>query len=64
MLTSGIRFKSFKIKAKSHEVKKKLRFLIKEKNEILNSLGRGYKNSFSRSFILRTVPWKKFFLLN
>ena len=57
MLTSGIRFKSFKIKAKSHEVKKKLRFLIKEKNEILNSLGRGYKNSFSRSFISR---YKKF----
>ena len=57
MLTSGIRFKSFKIKAKSHEVKKKLRFLIKEKNEILNSLGRGYKNSFSKSFISR---YKKF----
>ena len=61
MLTSGIRFKSFKIKAKSHEVKKKLRFLIKEKNEILNSLGRGYKNSFSRSFISRYKKTRKAF---
>ena len=58
MLTSGIRFKSFKIKAKSHEVKKKLGSLIREKNEILNSLGKGYKNSFSRSFISR---YKKFY---
>ena len=58
MLTGGIRFKNYKIKAKSHEVKKKLGSLIKEKNEILNSLGKGYKNSFSRSF---TSRYKKFY---
>ena len=57
MLTSGIRFKNFKIKAKSQEVKKKFKSLIKENNEILNSLGKNYKNSFSKNFISR---YKKF----
>ena len=33
MLTGGIRFKNYKIKAKSHEVKKKLGSLIKEKTK-------------------------------
>ncbi len=53
MLTSGIKFKNFKIKAKSQGVKKKLKFLIKENNEVLNSLGINYKNSYKKNFITR-----------
>ncbi len=58
MLTSGIRFKNFKIKAKSQEVKKKFKFLIKENNEILKSLSKNYKNTFSKNFVSR---YKKFY---
>ncbi len=57
MLTSGIRFKNFKIEAKSQEVKKEFKSLIKKNNEIINSLGKNYKNSFSKKFI---SSYKKF----
>jgi glucose-6-phosphate isomerase len=48
MLTSRISFKNFKSKKiKSSLVKKKLKSLIKEKNEILKSLSKDYKNNFN-----------------
>jgi glucose-6-phosphate isomerase len=48
MLTSRISFKNFKSKkVKSLLVKKKLKSLIKEKNEILKSLSKDYKNNFN-----------------
>ena len=40
MLTKGIRFKNFKIRAKSQEVRRKFKYLIKENNEILKSLSK------------------------
>ena len=49
MLTSRISFKNFKItKKKSPLVKKKLLALIKEKNEIIKSLTKDYKNNFNK----------------
>ena len=57
MLTKGIRFKNFKIRAKSQEVRRKFKYLIKENNEILKSLSKNYKNSFSKNF---TLKYKKF----
>jgi glucose-6-phosphate isomerase len=48
MLTSRISFKNFKSKKiKSSLVRKKLTTLIKEKNEILKSLSKDYKNNFN-----------------
>ena len=48
MLTSRISFKNFKSKkVKSLLVRKKLTTLIKEKNEILKSLSKDYKNNFN-----------------
>jgi len=48
MLTSRISFKSFKLtKKKSPLVKKKLLALVKEKNEIIKSLTKDYKNNFN-----------------
>ncbi len=48
MLTSGINFINFKTKKKTIIVKKKLNSLIKEKNQILESLTKNYKNSFNK----------------
>ncbi len=48
MLSTRISIKNFKSeKAKSLLVKKKLTILIKEKNEILKSLSKDYKNNFN-----------------
>ena len=49
MLTSRISFKNFKLtKKKSPLVKKKLLALVKEKNEIIKSLTKDYKNNFNK----------------
>ena len=48
MISSRISFKNFKSKkVKSLLVRKKLTTLVKEKNEILNSLSKDYKNNFN-----------------
>ena len=53
MLTSGIYFKNFKKNKKTNiaQVKKKLLLLFKEKNYILDSLKKNYKDSFSKKII-------------
>ncbi len=57
MLTDGINFKNFNVKAKPQLVKKKFELLIKENNEVLKSLGKNYQNSFSKNFVSK---YKKF----
>ena len=53
MLTSGIYFKNFKNNKKTNnsQVKKKLLLLSKEKNYILDSIKKNYKDSFSKIII-------------
>jgi glucose-6-phosphate isomerase len=51
MLTSGINFTSFKKKAKTSSVKKKLQIILKENNQIIKSLSSNYKNSFNKKQI-------------
>ena len=48
MLTSGISFVNFKLKVKSHKLKKKLNSIIKDKNQVIESLSKNYKNSFNK----------------
>ena len=48
MLTAGIKFKNFTHKNKSSKLKKLFLNLISEDNQILNSLKKSYKNSFSK----------------
>ena len=49
MLTPRISFKNFKLtKKKSPLIKKKLLALVKEKNEIIKSLTKDYKNNFNK----------------
>ena len=51
MLTDGINFKNFNVKAKPQLVKKKFELLIKQNNEVLKSLSKNYQNSFSKNFV-------------
>ena len=62
MLTSGIYFKNFKKnkKTNSFQVKKKLLLLFKEKNYILDSLKKNYKDSFSKKIINKYKKYSTF----
>ena len=62
MLTSGIYFKNFKKNKKTNtsQVKKKLLLLFKEKNYILDSLKKNYKDSFSKKIINRYKKYSTF----
>ena len=46
MITSGIFFKNFKVKKKNSKIKKNLKDLIGEHNNILQSLHKNYKDQF------------------
>jgi len=48
MITPGIFYKNFKINKIDSNIKKKLRTLINEKNQVLQSLSIGYKDSFNK----------------
>ena len=47
MLTPRIKYESFHIKKKNLKVRKNLTFILKEKNQIIESLSKNYKNSFT-----------------
>ena len=51
MLTRNIDFKNFKIKKNPQKVKKELKKLLKENNEVIKSLRKTYKNSYSRKLV-------------
>ena len=51
MLTKNISFKNFKIKKNNLKIKHILTSLVKEKNEILLSMSKNYKNSFNKKII-------------
>ena len=48
MFTQNIIFKNFLIKEKKLTVKKNLNLILKEKNEVISSLSKSYKDSFSK----------------
>ena len=58
MLTSNIDFKNFDIKRNSNKIKNLLKIFVKEDDQILNSLGKNYKNSFNKeslsSYLVRS----------
>ena len=51
MLTQNISFKNFLTKNRNILVKKKLNLILKEKNQVINSLSKSYKDSFSKKNI-------------
>ena len=60
MLTSGISFINFKVKSKISRVKKELRFLINEKNQVIVSLSKNYKNNFNKKILNKYKKFKNF----
>ena len=58
MLTKSISFKNFSLKKKnSIKIKKNLTFILKNKSQIIQSLSKGYKNSFDKK---KLKQYKKF----
>ena len=47
MLTNNIKFKNFQIKKKLN-IKNILSFILKENNQVITSLRKGYKDSFNK----------------
>ena len=52
MLTSNIFFKNFTKNKKNLKLNKKLFSLLSEKNEVLRSLGKNYKDSFDQKILI------------
>ena len=51
MFTKNISFKNFKVKKNNSKIKRILSSLIKEKNEVLISMSKNYKNSFKNKIL-------------
>ena len=57
MLTSTIKFKGFEVKKKYKIVNKLFKLLLKQKNEVIKSLGEGYNSSYKKKNLNK---YKKF----
>ena len=53
MLTKNIKFKNFKIKKNSKQIKKDLKNILLNRNAVLDSLSTNYKNSYNKKIILK-----------
>lgn len=51
MFTKNISFKNFKVKKNNSKIKRIFSSLIKEKNEVLHSMSKNYKNSFKNKIL-------------
>ena len=60
MLTSGISLKNFKFKKQNLKVKKKLLSLLKNKNQVLSSLSRNYKDNYFEKNIDKYKSFKNY----
>ena len=48
MITEGIRFLNFKKKINIKKTKQNLNLILSEKNQVIQSLSKDYKNSFKK----------------
>ena len=55
MLTSGIKFRNFKITKNKSKIKKKFQTLFKEKNYVLDSLSKNYKGNYLKNVIKKFI---------
>ena len=63
MLTSSISLKNFRLKKSNSKIKKKLKFLLFNKSQIINSLSTNYKDSFEKNKINKYKKIKNFRLI-
>ena len=59
MVTKNINFKSFGFKNSNKKVLVNLKNLLREKNEIINSLKSNYKDSYSRKILYYTKKYNQ-----
>ena len=60
MLTENIKLIPFKNKINSSSIKKKLKIILNEDNEVLKSLGKNYQSSFKRSSLSKYYKFNNF----
>ena len=63
MLNKNINFRNFKTNLNTNYVKKKFKILLKEDNQILKSLSKNYKYSFSNEIIKKFKKYNNFRLI-
>jgi len=63
MITTGIFFKNFDLKKNTSIVKKKLNFIFKKNDSLVQSLGRNYKDSFNKKDLKKFDKFKKLRLI-
>ena len=59
MITPGIFFKNFNLKKNTLIVKKKLNFIFKKNDSLIQSLGKNYKDSFNKKDLQKFNKFKK-----
>ena len=59
MITTGIFFKNFDLKKNTSIVKKKLNFIFKKNDPLIQSLGKNYKDSFNKKDLQKFDKFKK-----
>ena len=63
MISQNISFKNFKLKNKNYKLKQKLISILSEENEVINSLKKSYKNSYTKKLINKFKKSKNFRLI-
>ena len=63
MITPGIFFKNFNLKKNTSIIKRKLYFIFKKKDHIIQSLGKNYKDSFNKKDLQKFDKFKKLRLI-
>ena len=63
MLTKNINFKNFEKKKINKKVSKILSTLLKNQNEVINSFGKSYKNSFTKSQIFKLKKYSNIIII-
>ena len=63
MISQNISFKNFKLKNKNQKLKKKLISILSEENEVISSLKKSYKNSYTKKLIKKFKNSKNFRLI-
>ena len=63
MISQNISFKNFKLKNKNQKLKQKLKSILSEENEVINSLKKSYKNNYTKKLIKKFKNSKNFRLI-
>ena len=63
MLTKNINFKNFKKKNVNKKVSKLLSILLNNQNEVVNSFGKSYKNSFTKSQVFKLKKYSNIVII-